>query len=64
MYTGPTAGLAVRLPIRLAAGLLIGCMAGAVGVTDYIGALQAIFVSLAAWFIRFLAFNQLAHALI
>ena len=57
MYTGPTAGLAARLPIGLAAGLPAGYMAGAAGVIDHIGALQAVLAALAAWFIRFLAFN-------
>jgi len=55
--TRPIAGLAIRLPIRLAAGLPAGCMAGTVGVIDCIRALQAVLVVLAAWFVRFLAFN-------
>ena len=57
MCTGPTAGLAARLPIGLAAGLPVGCVAGAAGVTDCIGALRAVLAALAAWFVRFLAFN-------
>ena len=51
------AGVAARPVV----GLTGGC---AVGVADCTGAIQAIFIALAAWFKRFLVFIQLACALI
>ena len=42
VYAGPTAGLAVRL----AAKLMAGYMASAIGVTDHARVLRAIFVVL------------------
>ena len=57
---GPAAGLAARL----AAKLTVGCTAGAIGVANYIRALQAVLVALIVWFKEFLALYRLAYALI
>ena len=46
MYTRPAVGVAARLAVRLA-----------VGVANYVRALRAILVVLAAWFARFLVFS-------
>jgi len=53
VYTGPVAGVA--------AGLVAGLT---VRVTDCAGALRAVLVVLAVWFVRFLVFSRLARALI
>ena len=60
MYTGPIVGLAARLAAKLAAG----SMAGAAGVVDYTGVLQAVFIVLMVWFKEFFALYHLAYALI
>jgi len=56
----PAAGLAARLATKLTAG----CIAGAVGVTNYARALRAILIALMVWFKEFLALYRLAYALI
>jgi len=48
----------------LAAELMVGCTAGAVGVADYTRALWAVLVALIVWFKEFLALYCLACALI
>ena len=53
MYTRPIVGVATRL----VAGLTVR-------VTDCAGALRAVLVVLAVWFVRFLVFSRLARALI
>ena len=55
---------AVGLAARLAAELTAGYIAGAVGVADRAGVLQAVCVVLAVWFGEFLALYRLARALI
>jgi len=55
---------AVGLAARLAAKLMAGCAAGAIGVADYAGVLRAIYIVLMVWFREFLALYHLAYALI
>jgi len=56
----PTAGLAAQL----AAKLIAGCTASAVGVADRAGVLQAVYKVLVVWFREFLALYRLDRALI
>jgi len=54
----------VGLAARLAAKLTAGYIAGAIGVTNYTRALQAVLVALIVWFKEFLALYHLAYTLI
>ena len=56
MYAGPAAGLAAEL--------MAGCTAGAIGVADCARVLQAVYIVLAVWFEEFLALYRLTRALI
>ena len=60
VYARPVAGLAARLAAKLTAG----CIAGAVGVIDRAGVLQAVYKVLIVWFREFLALYRLNYALI
>ena len=50
--------------MRLAAKLTVGCMAGAIGVTNCARALWAVLIALVVWFKEFLALYRSAYALI
>jgi len=54
--TGPAVGVAARLTIGYAAGII--------GVAGRAGVLQAVLTVLTAWVKRFLVLNRLARALI
>jgi len=59
-FARPTAGLAIRLATKLAAGYT----AGAIGVADLTGALRPVLIVLIFWLAELLVLYCLARALI